>query len=299
MKTPYFIEKINWLELRNQKNTLIDIMNTVVTVEQGQYLEGLLGLIDAVQDYGVDEMGLNPKDVYYFEMEENRNEETKEEKFAREQAENIYQMHVEGSFLYENEEMSVEFIKSVLDDEQHASAIKAIIRNAILEDIQNGTIKTLEYNIEMYEYGYKIEDYCLEQFYKDKTKTLWVCPICGSDNVQFKTWTDANTFQATNDECPMEDDDCYCKDCDNNATLIHQEIPFLKKVIGFQVLGFDGIGNGLLHPKMSDETSVYSLSQAREMLNEFSDDWGDFKLVTIWSDDIENPTMMFDGNPRD
>lgn len=208
-------------------------------------------------------------------------------------------MHVDGSFLYENEIMSEEFIKSILDDERHASAIKTIMRNAILEDVQNGTITSLEYNIEMYDYGYKIEDYCLEQFYKDKdkTKTLWLCPICGSDNVQFKTWTDANSFQATNDECPMEDQDCHCKDCESNVKLIYHEIPFLKKIIGFQVVGDGLIVNnvGEIHPDMDGSFCIYNLSQAREMINGN----GCWKLLTIWSGDIEEPTIMFKGNPRD
>jgi len=339
MKTPYFIEKIDWSELRNQKTALINHIeflrkdqsevNQIKTKnELADHLEGLLGLIDAVQDYAVDEIGLNPYDIFDFEMEDGRDEESnestdsassgqfetlafpvirrvfakllaKEELFAREQAEIIFQMHIEGSFIYENEVMSEEFIKSILDDEQHATAIKNIIRHAILKDIQNGTITTLEYNIEMYDYGYKIEDYCMEQFYKDKTKTLWVCPICGSDNVQFKTWTDANIFQATCDECPMEDQDCHCKDCESNATLFLQEMPYLKEVIGFQVIGHDGVGHKILHPKMENNSCVYNLSQAREMIDEYFEDWRNFNLVTIWSGDIEEPTMMFKGNPRD
>lgn len=308
MKTPYFIEKIDWSELRNQKTALInhiavlrkdqsEVNQIDVKNELADHLEGILALIDAVQDYAVDEMGMNPVDIYDFELEEEREKETPEERFAREQAEVIFQMHIEGSFIYENEEMSEEFIKSIVDDEQHATAIKNIIRLAILKDIELGIIKTLEYNIEMYEYGYKIEDYCMEQFYKDKTKTLWLCPICGSDNVQFKTWTDANTFVATNDECPMEDDDCHCKDCEGNGKLIHQEMPYLKQVIGFQVVS-DGLiadYDGELHPKMDGSFCIYNLSQAREMINNDCS----WKLLTIWSGDIEEPTMMFEGNPRD
>lgn len=299
MKTPYFVEKIDWSELRNQKRLLLEtINNDAVSPEHKEALEGILALIDAAQDYAVDEMNMNANDIYDIELEESRDVETPEEKFARELAENIYSMHIEGSFIYENEEMSEEFIKSILDDEQHATAIKNIIRLAILEDVQNGTITSLEYHIEMYNYGYKIEDYCLEQFYKDKTKTLWLCSNCASDNVQFKTWTDANTFKATDDECPMEDEDCYCKDCKTNGQLIHQEMPFLKKVIGFQVLGYDGGIYVLKHPQMDNHSNVYNLSQAREMLNGFENDWRNFKLVTIWSGDIEEPTMMFEGNPR-
>lgn len=299
MKTPYFIQSIDWSELRNQKKLLLEtINNDAVSPEHKEALEGILALIDATQDYAVDEMDLNPSDVYDFELEENRDTETSYEKFAREQAELIYQIHIEGSFIYENEEMNEEFIKSIVDDEKHATAIKAIMRNTILENIENGTIKILEYNIEMYEYGYKIEDYCLEQFYKDKTKTLWLCPNCVSDNVKIKTWTDANTFQITEDECPMEYNDCWCEDCESHGKLIHQEMPFLKKVIGFQVVSDDLIGDcdGELHPKMDGQSCVYNLSQAREILNN-DNSW---KLKTIWSGDIKNPVIMFgfENKPR-
>lgn len=302
MKTPYFIEKIDWSELRKQKASLLSAITNAEQTGNDEFtddLNGILSLIDAVQDYAVDEMNMNPVDIYDFEQEEERDEETPEEKFARENAKTIFEMHIEGSFIYENEVMSEEFIKSIIDDEQHATAIKNIIRLAILEDVQNGTITSLEYNIEMYDYGYKIEDYCMEQFYKDKTKTLWLCPICGSDNVQFKTWTNANTFQATDDECPMEDDDCHCKDCESNGTLIHQEMPFLKKVIGFQVVSNpDGeFGAGHIHPEMDGSFCIYSLSQAKKMMDG-NDDW---KLLTIWSGDIENPVIMFgfENKPRD
>lgn len=84
-----FIEKIDWSELRNQKTALISHIeflrkdqsetNQIKTKnELADHLEGILGLIDAAQDYAVDEMGLNPTDIYDFEMEENRDEETRE-----------------------------------------------------------------------------------------------------------------------------------------------------------------------------------------------------------------------------
>ena len=298
MKTPYFVEKIDWSELRNQKRLLLEtINNDAVSPEHKEALEGILALVDAAQDYAVDEMGLNANDVYDFEMEENRDIETPEERFAREQADSIYQMHVEGSFIYENEEMSEEFIKSILDNEQHASAIKNIIRIAILGDIGFGIITSLEYNIEMYDYGYKIEDYCMEQFYKDKTKTLWLCPNCASDNVDIKHWVNANTREIGTD---CEEETGYCNDCETHGEIFHQEMPFLKKVIGFQVLGYDGVGNSLIHPKMDGSLCVYNLSQAREMLKGFENDWRNLKLTTIWSGDIENPVIMFgfENKPR-
>jgi Zn finger protein HypA/HybF involved in hydrogenase expression len=208
-------------------------------------------------------------------------------------------MHQGGSFIYDNEQLNKDFIDLILNDEQHLSAIKAIMRNSILEDIENGTITSLEYNIEMYDYGYKIEDYCLEQFYKDKTKTLWLCPNCASDNVDIKHWVNANTREIGTD---CEEETGYCNDCETHGEIFHQEMPYLKQVIGFQVLGYDGVGNELMHDKMDGRSCVYNLSQAREMLNdENNEEWCNWKLQTIWSGDIENPVIMFgfENKPRD
>jgi len=146
MKTPMFIEKIDWSELRNQKRLLILANDKLVDQEQKDAIEGILNLIDAVQDYAVDEMGMNSNDIYDFEQEDN--------------------------------------------------------------ELESGG--TMDGHIT-----------------PEITKTIWVCSNCGSSNVQFKTWTDANTFQATNDECPMEDEDCYCKDCLTHGKLITKIIPLI------------------------------------------------------------------------
>jgi len=71
MKTPYFVEKIDWLELRNQKRLLLEtINNDAVSPEHKEALEGILSLIDAVQDYAVDEMGMSEEDVFETDTDE-------------------------------------------------------------------------------------------------------------------------------------------------------------------------------------------------------------------------------------
>lgn len=71
MKTPYFVEKIDWSELRNQKRLLLQtINNDAVSPEHKEALEGILSLIDAAQDYAVDEMGINEIHVFDFEQED-------------------------------------------------------------------------------------------------------------------------------------------------------------------------------------------------------------------------------------
>lgn len=130
----------------------------------------------------------------------------------------------------------------------------------------------------------------------NETKTVWVCQDCGSDNVQFKTWTDANTMTATNEECPIEDGDCNCKDCESTSLLKQVEMMPRSKVIGFQVVGEEQYPNeGELHPDMDNGSCIYNLEQTIKMIVNNKDPW---RLKAIWSGDIEKPTLMFEGDLR-
>ncbi len=76
MKTTDLIKKIDFNSLRTQKGTLIkiidDLERTGMHPDQESDLTGILNLIDALQDYAVDVMDMNPITVYDFELEENR-----------------------------------------------------------------------------------------------------------------------------------------------------------------------------------------------------------------------------------
>ena len=76
METPEFIKKIDWSELRNQKRLLLEtINNDNVSPEHKEALEGILALVDAIQDYAVDEAQIvKAVDAYDFELEESRDE---------------------------------------------------------------------------------------------------------------------------------------------------------------------------------------------------------------------------------
>jgi hypothetical protein len=71
------------------------------------------------------------------------------------------------------------------------------------------------------------------------------------------------------------------------------------KVIGYQVVGMSEHENdGQLHPEMLGSFALYSLKQAQKMLKSdntmYTNEW---IIVSIWSGDIEEPTMMFRGDP--
>lgn len=81
MKLPEFIKNIDWKLLREQKEDLIQVI-TDMEFEAERYrkdgepdgadeidreagsLQGIVHLIDAIQDYAVDELGMNESTVF-------------------------------------------------------------------------------------------------------------------------------------------------------------------------------------------------------------------------------------------
>lgn len=81
------VAQIDWSELRNQKRTLLNTISwfeksgvanefdpAVDTEEIVQHLTGILHLIDGLQDFAVDELGLESIHVYDFDDEETRDD---------------------------------------------------------------------------------------------------------------------------------------------------------------------------------------------------------------------------------
>lgn len=82
-ETPQLISKIDFTTLRTQKKTLIEMIDDMEKKNAEYYkddvsnLSGILNLIDSLQDFAVDVMGLNPINVFDFELEESREDVTK------------------------------------------------------------------------------------------------------------------------------------------------------------------------------------------------------------------------------
>lgn len=126
----------------------------------------------------------------------------------------------------------------------------------------------------------------------DKTKSLWLCPNCGSDNVEIKVWINANTNELG---VNCGDDKGYCNDCEEHGELILSTVKANAKIVGFQVVDDEA---GDIHPDMEGSFCLFNLSQAKEMLHSKHDE-GNWKLLAIWTGDVEEPTIMFEGDPRD
>jgi hypothetical protein len=304
MEVPVFIQNINWELLKEQKQSLIAVISeydndypkeAIVIKERLKHIEGILNLIDALQDFAVEEMGIDEKLVFNLSDDGEEPTESEYDIFANANADIIFSMHIEGSSLYDNETMSKEFIESIVDDKSHADIIKIIIRDTILNDLasnpdsfsrdENGN---LTYDVSMYDYGYEIETYCekiYNQRFPQSKKTYRVCPHCGSKNVQQKAWTRPNENNKFVDY-PEGDDgnDFWCDDCEEHGVFISSE-----NLVGFQVVDSDNN----IHPKMDASFCLYNRTQAIEMIAN-SKKW---KLLAIMDGDVEEPTLMFEGNP--
>jgi hypothetical protein len=132
-----------------------------------------------------------------------------------------------------------------------------------------------------------------------KTKTVYICPQCQSDNVQIKAWVRPNKNYEFVDEVNEGDEAGWCEDEQLHTFVETAEVNADAEIIGFQVVGEDGTAQeGEIHPDMDASFCIYSLKQAQQMLGDNDNGNEQWRLLTIWTGDIEEPTMMFEGDPR-
>jgi hypothetical protein len=61
---PKFLMEIDYIELREQKAKLINLKEWIEGKGETDYLDGIIHLIDAIQDHAVDQVGLKEEDVF-------------------------------------------------------------------------------------------------------------------------------------------------------------------------------------------------------------------------------------------
>ena len=152
--------------------------------------------------------------------------QNKEEKFARENAEIIFQMRIESWSLYENDVMPKEFIEDIVDTPEHAKDIKNLMYATILKDVtenpgefQKDEIGNFTCDHTMYDYGNVIEDYCQIIYLKEHPELkpkVFKCKECGGTNVQIKAWVLPNeSFKYVKDIS----NNCWCNDCQKHENI--------------------------------------------------------------------------------
>jgi len=237
----------------------------------------------------------------------------KYEDFAQRMSEELFQMRLEDiscalSLTAFNNEVEIpdSYVDKVLEDEQHCTAIKEQIRLSVLLSVQTDPrkykeVKSLKdgstkfvYSSDTYDHAYIMDNYIEDQYEKDNPimEARYICSHCGSDNVQVKAWVKPNLGHKFVDE--VEGDELgWCDDCGLYSVIETKEMNVRNHVIGFQV---DLDSNDEMHPDMDASFCVYSLPQVQKMINKDKNRWN---LLAIYDDTIEEPTMMFNGDPRD
>jgi hypothetical protein len=231
---PEFLKKIDFTTLRGQKGVLIkladvirdtkpqpnsDMVVILVPKDTEDVLEGILGLIDAVQDYAVEEMGIPEMHVYDFDLEEQR----------------------EGS--------------------------TPVFESTGIKDSRGNVLNV-----------------------GDKTIIRQLCAGCNSDNLDL-TRTYANKLEDGKEVIQV-----WCNDCQD----FHPAYEAIFKSKKYKVEGFQVVNDDDIHPMMEGSFCLYNLSQAREMLADRPGKnlFNEWRLLTCWTGDVEEPTKMFKGNPR-
>ena len=231
-------------------------------------------------------------------------------RFAAAMSEELFTMKAEdypSTTLYMIEDHTHEFVPpeyvtAILDDPAHIKAIKEQIRMSVLEDVTSNPDdydmcgKDYVYSGNIYDHAALVDSYIEEQFLKDHPEfhTRHICSACGSDNVQVKAWVRPNQNNKYVGEADTDQPD-FCDDCQQHVYLDTAEVNVRHKVIGYQVVS--SINEDLIHPAMTNQNSVYSIMEADAMLRALNYK-GSWKLMTIWTKDIANPVMMFEGDPR-
>lgn len=234
----------------------------------------------------------------------------REIRFAEDMSTLLFEMRIEdinGSTLTDNEGQVIpdEFINNIIDDENHIPIIKKRIYEAVLAAVIETPNKfyhisegIYSYTAETYDFSYEVDLYVEEQFMHTQTKCVHICTHCQSDNVAVTAWVKPNEgYKFLSElENPMNG---QCFDCNLPSIVETVSLKKSAKVIGFQVVGEDGTPEaGGIHPHMDASFCVYSLEQARSMIDDNDNDNESWRLLTIWEGDVEEPTMMYTGLPR-
>jgi len=237
------------------------------------------------------------------------------EKFANAMSDQLYQMRSEDinlNTLFDDDgkQIPVDFIDKALNSTTYTEQMKLLIRLSVLDDVTKNPNKYYQkhtgagddteyvYSDDVYDHAYLVDHYIEDLYANTQTKTVYICSHCNSDNVQVQAWVRPNQGMQYVDEVAEGDMPGWCDDCGLSAVIETTEVKRRHKVVGFQVAddNRDGVEQ---HPHMDASFCLYSLEQARAMLDDDNNGDEQWKLVAIWTADVEEPTMMFEGDPRD
>ena len=224
----------------------------------------------------------------------------------------LWDMRIEdlnNSVLFDedSEQIPTDFIDGILDDPEHQKAIKEVLRLSVLEDVTARPTAYIEkrtgedtreyvYSTNVYDHAYLVDNYIEALYANTQKKTVYICSHCNSDNVQVQAWVRPNQGMQYVDEVCEGDAMGWCDDENLSSVVDTAEVKRRAKIVGFQVESDDDSHE--MHPHMDGSFCLYSLPQAQAMLDDDNNGDEQWKLLAIWDGDVEEPTMMFEGDPR-
>ena len=207
MEAPEFLLKMDWELLKKQKQDLMKAMTIVVCNDAPNSiildsLEGILNLIDAMQDFAVDAMGVDEDIVFDLDKEEYAM--TKEIRFAKAMSELLFTMRNESDANVDD--VSKERADAIAADPVHITEIKLRIFKHVYEDVcnfpQNFQINEetgeYEYTTDVYDYGFSYDNYIENLVEKERQSKL---------KTKYKVWIEVERID-TDEEGNEEYSDC-------------------------------------------------------------------------------------------
>jgi hypothetical protein len=175
--------KIDFTDLRTQKGVLLVIIDELEKKQDIRFeeLNGILHLIDSIQDYAVDVLGVPEMMVFDLDVEENREAEKPEVRFVRESTDRIFDELCESDGFHQDDYVPSIFIEEMMTNEMHKAIIKSKIREQMLEDLKNHpvlfditeTTKELQYDGDMREdYEGLVTDYIRKEFRRKEAEDI-------------------------------------------------------------------------------------------------------------------------------
>lgn len=109
VQVPEFIQNMDWKLLRTQKEAILTIINWNKLPLLNESLEGIISLLDAVQDYAVDVAGYSETDVFLFDTDDQNQEKIIGYQIIHDDTNDLHP-DMEGSFCIYSKEQCEEIL---------------------------------------------------------------------------------------------------------------------------------------------------------------------------------------------
>jgi len=193
-EVPEFIQGIDWDLLKAQKASLLKVIEDTDNVSVLEHLEGIVVLIDALQDYACDTLGLGETLVF--------------PELGKEDKEPIGSPWSEIHNDFEDEGIVSIDAWTTADDNEGGSVIAHV-------NTKTGVVEYHDERAKTDSFAQEAIQEVLNKINKPNVEKQWTCTNCGSTDVEIKRWVNPNT-----DEVGVDcEEDAYCNACQDHHRI--------------------------------------------------------------------------------